>query len=80
MLLRALRALPSAVAAMPRRGDGRELKLGAGGEVEGEAGEAGAARAKYRAWGHEHVTTSLLENAVILETIKKEGTLLWRPP
>jgi hypothetical protein len=44
VLLRALRALPSAVAAMPRRGDGRELKLGAGGEVEGEAGEAGAAR------------------------------------
>ncbi len=29
-------------------------------------------RAKYRAWGHEHVTTSLLENAVILETIKKK--------
>jgi hypothetical protein len=36
--------------------------------------------AKYRAWGHEYVTTSLLENAVILETIKKEGTLRWRPP
>ena len=29
--------------------------------------------AKYRAWGHEYVITSLLENAVILETIKKEG-------
>jgi len=28
--------------------------------------------AKYRAWGHEYVITSLLENAVILETIKKE--------
>ena len=26
------------------------------------------------------MTTSLLENAVILETIKKEGTLLWRLP
>ena len=24
--------------------------------------------------------TSLLENAVILETIKKEGSLRWRPP
>ena len=36
--------------------------------------------AKYRARGHEYVTTSLLENAVILETIKKEGTLRWRPP
>ena len=32
-----------------------------------------APEAKYRAWGHEYVTTSLLENAVILETIKKEG-------
>ena len=39
-----------------------------------------APEAKYRAWGHEYVTTSLLENAVILETIKKEGTLRWRPP
>ena len=36
-----------------------------------------ATAAKYRAWGHEYVTTSLLENAVILETIKKEGTLRW---
>ena len=29
--------------------------------------------AKYRAWGHEYVITSLLENVVILETIKKRG-------
>jgi hypothetical protein len=35
--------------------------------------------AKYRAWGHEYVITSLLENAVILETIKKEGSLHRRP-
>ena len=27
----------------------------------------------WRAWGHEYVITSLLENAVILETIKKRG-------
>jgi hypothetical protein len=36
--------------------------------------------AKYRAWGHEYVITSLLENAVILETIKKEGSFRWRLP
>ncbi len=36
--------------------------------------------AKYRAWGHEYVITSLLENAVILETIKQKGSLRWRPP
>ena len=29
--------------------------------------------AKYRAWGHEYVITSLLENVVILETKKKRG-------
>jgi hypothetical protein len=30
-------------------------------------------RAKYRAWGDKYVITSLLENDVILETIKKRG-------